>query len=281
MNKKDMVTRLIWQGEVYYRLKDVAELREVTVARLKRAIEKQNIPTTVIEGFGRMKWIEERYVNEIEIDEEIVYMRTEFKDYQRELDLKGTASALACAFLNKEFDTSKVVKETLDSMDNFATETTNERAKENKEKIKVMNELFEQEGVANKFYSFEFLVGNEINEMTVLINAEGRIVDSESFLVDCTTDNETLGYFREEIREYGGVYDTCQNLIQLDFGVPFECENMSVHLMNELLRNLSENEIKMFSNDWIDVELDNGGNYLGIKLDTFLDMLNEDIRVVA
>ena len=279
MNKKDMVTRLIFQNEVYYRLKDVAELRGVSVARLKRAIEKLNIPTTVIEGFGRMKWIEERYVNDIELDNEIVYMRTEFKDYQRELSLKGTASAIACMLFDKEVDTSKIVYDTMKDMDKFAEETNVKRKNEERKKVEIMNTIFEETNVAERFVSFEFLVGNEINQMTVLVDGEGKIVNDRHF-ADYIFDDETINELKLEIVECGGIYEECGDLFRLNFGEPFECDNMSVHLTNELLRNMSKNQIDMFSNDWFDVELDNG-KYIGVKLDTFLDMLNEDIRVVA
>ena len=279
MKKEEMVTRLIHMGETFYRLKDVAEMRNVSVAKLRKIIKEQNIESVTIEGFGRTKWIKEQHVNEIEINNEIVYMRTEFKDYQRELDLKGTANALACAFLNKEFDTSKVVKETLDSMDNFALANESEcNNQEDKRKIETFNQIFEELGVANRFHSFEFLVGNKINQMTVMINADGRIVQDKYFATSWLIDEENIGYIKDDINLDGGIFEENGELFRLDFGEPFECD--SVYLINELIRNMSRNKIDMFSNDWIDVGLDNG-EYLGIKFDTFLDMLNEDIRVVA
>lgn len=280
MKKEELVTRLIHMGETFYRLKDVAEMRNVSVAKLRKIIKEQNIETVTIEGFGRTKWIKEQYVNEIEIDNEIVYMRTEFKDYQKEFDLKSTTNAMACAFLNKEVDTSKVVKETLDSMDNFATANESECNQEDKRKIETFNQIFEELGVANRFHSFKFLVGNKINQMVVMINADGRIVQDKFFATSWLIDEENISYIKDDINFDGGIYENGE-LFRLDFGEPFECdENMSVHLMNELLRNIIENEIKMFSNNWIDVQLNNG-NYIGVDLDTFLDMLNNDIRVVA
>ena len=279
MKKEELVTRLIHKKEIYYRVKDIAEMRNVSVAKLRKIIKEQNIETVTIEGFGRTRWIKEEYVNEIEIDGTVDYMRTEVKDFKKEYKLKSVANAMACAFLNKkEVDTSKIVKETVDSMNEFAKGITNERAEKNRRRVETFNQIFEELGVANRFHSFEFLVGNEIHEITVLVGIDGRIVSDENFAIDYIFDDETINELKAEIVECGGLYQDCDEFFRLDFGEPFESD--SVHLINELLRNMSENEIKMFSNDWIDVRLDSG-NYLGIKFDTFLDMLNEDIRVVA
>lgn len=280
MKKEELVTRLIHMGETFYRLKDVAEMRNVSVAKLRKIIKEQNIETVTIEGFGRTKWINERQVNEIEIDGKVDYMRTEVKDFKREYELKGTINAMACLFLNKEeVDTSKVVYDTMKDMDNFAKANESECNQEDKRKIETFNQIFEELGVANRFHSFEFLVGNEINEMVVMINAEGRIVQDKYFATSLI-DEENIVYIKDDINFDGGIFEENGELFRLDFGEPFECENMSLHLANELLRNIIENEIKMFSNNWIDVQLNNG-NYIGVDLDVFLDMLNNDIKVVA
>ena len=281
MNKKDMVTRLIFQNEVYYRLKDVAQLREVTVARLKRAIEKLGIPTVTIEGFGRVKWIKEQYVSEIEINDEVVVMRTEFKDYQTELEIQGKITALANAFFNKETTVKEIVDKTEKSMNDFALSSyVNTRALEDNEKRQQWNEMFERCGIADRYRKIEFLVNNEVCEIGVFVNGEGKIVDGDSNAVfGCILDGETLELVETDLKD-GILYNESGEQIPLTFGEPFECKDMNMYLLNELIDSISRNGVDMFTNDWVDFKLDNGG-YVGVKLDTFLDMHNHKIVAVC
>ncbi|MEK4130191.1 hypothetical protein NYE67_10945 [Solibacillus sp. FSL W8-0474] len=72
-----MINRIIFEGQVFYKLADLAELFGVSVYKMKKATKTQDIQTR-LKGFGRVLFVLEENVCKIELNNEIKTLETKF-----------------------------------------------------------------------------------------------------------------------------------------------------------------------------------------------------------
>ena len=73
-----MINRTIFGGQVFYRIADLAELFDVSVYKMRKAIKEQNIKTTCLTGFGRCVFVLESDIAKINVYGEMKVLKTEF-----------------------------------------------------------------------------------------------------------------------------------------------------------------------------------------------------------
>ncbi|PHD69790.1 hypothetical protein [Bacillus toyonensis] len=78
-----MLNRVIYGGQVYYKVNDLGVLFGLKRYKMKKTLERQEIETTILKGFGRTLYILEDNVGKIEIGGEVTIIKTEFKEYMR------------------------------------------------------------------------------------------------------------------------------------------------------------------------------------------------------
>jgi hypothetical protein len=96
-----MLTRVIFKGEVFYRVVDLMELFDISPYKMKKAINDQKIPTTKLSGFGHVKFVKEEDVSAVEINGEITIIKTVKKPTKAELkkERKGLMKKGALIYL--------------------------------------------------------------------------------------------------------------------------------------------------------------------------------------
>ncbi|MFT7830051.1 hypothetical protein [Priestia megaterium] len=163
-----MTNRVIFDGKTYYKVKDLVELHEASLYKIKKAIKEQNIPTTTLDGFGRAKFIEEKDLNMLEIDGAITYMQTEVKDYRKELYMQATSGMLAHGFMktgvSKEEIFEKAIEKVAADLKYFANYENRdfEKIKEVKNVFETFNKLAEKYGYSNRIHYVNLLIDGEI-----------------------------------------------------------------------------------------------------------------------
>ncbi|OSY03797.1 hypothetical protein [Bacillus mycoides] len=75
-----MLNRVIYGGQVYYKVNDVAVLFELSQYKMKKVLEKQGIEKGKLAGFGRTLFILEKNVGKIEIGGEVTIIETKFEE---------------------------------------------------------------------------------------------------------------------------------------------------------------------------------------------------------
>lgn len=88
-----MLNRVIYGGEVYYKLTDLAELFDISQYKIRKAIKEQNIQITRLKGFGRSLFVLEKNVSTIEVNGEITIIKTEVKESQEKTKVVSTTKA--------------------------------------------------------------------------------------------------------------------------------------------------------------------------------------------
>lgn len=74
-----MLNRVIYGGEVYYKVADLAELFESSVYKMRKAVKELEIGER-LEGFGRMVFVSEKNVALIDVDCKTVKLKTKIKE---------------------------------------------------------------------------------------------------------------------------------------------------------------------------------------------------------
>lgn len=72
-----MINRVIYNGKVYYKVADLADLFEVSKYKMRNIIKTQDIGTT-LKGFGRAVFVMEENVAKIEVRNEVKILETRF-----------------------------------------------------------------------------------------------------------------------------------------------------------------------------------------------------------
>jgi hypothetical protein len=72
-----MINRIIYNGKVYYKVADLADLFEVSKYKMRNIIKTQDIGTN-LNGFGRALFVLEENVAKIEVRNEIKVLETKF-----------------------------------------------------------------------------------------------------------------------------------------------------------------------------------------------------------
>ncbi|MED0826573.1 hypothetical protein [Bacillus pacificus] len=126
-----MLARIIIGKEVYYKVKDVAVLFDLSQYKMKKTIEKQDIETKTLGGFGRTLYILEENVGKIEINnnDEIKITKTKVTGGIEKVEVKTAEEVPAEETKNEngevKFETEKEVETTVNNNDT-TTESNNE-----------------------------------------------------------------------------------------------------------------------------------------------------------
>ncbi|KMQ15292.1 hypothetical protein [Bacillus mycoides] len=75
-----MLNRVIYGGQVYYKVNDVAVLFDLSQYKMKKTLDKQGIEKGKLAGFGRTLFILEENVGKIEIGGEVTIIETKFEE---------------------------------------------------------------------------------------------------------------------------------------------------------------------------------------------------------
>ena len=73
-----MINRTIFNGQVFYRIADLALLFDVSAYKMRKAVKEQNIETKRLEGFGRCVFVLEADIAKINVYGEMKVLKTEF-----------------------------------------------------------------------------------------------------------------------------------------------------------------------------------------------------------
>ncbi|MED4267335.1 hypothetical protein [Priestia megaterium] len=74
-----MLNRVIYNGVVYYKVADLAELFDVSVYKMRKAIKEKNIGEK-LKGFGRMVFVSEENVALISVNCKTAVVKTDIKE---------------------------------------------------------------------------------------------------------------------------------------------------------------------------------------------------------
>ncbi|WP_458106277.1 hypothetical protein [Bacillus sp. PK5-004] len=72
-----MINRLIYNGKVYYKVADLAQLFDVSIYKIRKIVKTQDIRTT-LKGYGRAVFVLEENVAKIEVRNEVKILETKF-----------------------------------------------------------------------------------------------------------------------------------------------------------------------------------------------------------
>ncbi|KUH46056.1 hypothetical protein M2E15_2920 [Bacillus mycoides] len=154
-----MLNRVIYEGQVYYKVNDVAVLFDLSQYKMKKTLEKQGIKKGKLAGFGRTLFILEKNVGKIEVGGEITIIETEFKESMRKEAVKKADEVQAEETKNEkeevksETEKEKEVETTVNNNDiktELDTEKIEEPQEEHKRVIQKGRYLFVQFHKADK-----------------------------------------------------------------------------------------------------------------------------------
>ena len=86
-----MLNRVIYGGEVYYKVADLAELFESSVYKMRKAVKELEIGEP-LKGFGRMVFVSEKNVAKIDVDGKTAKVKTTVREKGRKF-MKEIAGA--------------------------------------------------------------------------------------------------------------------------------------------------------------------------------------------
>ncbi|MGX5612268.1 hypothetical protein [Bacillus toyonensis] len=139
-----MLNRVIYGGQVYYKVNDVAVLFELSQYKMKKTLSKQDIETTILKGFGRTSFILEKNVGKIEINnnDEIKITKTEVTGGIEKVEVKTAEEVPAEETKNEKeevkSETEKEVETTVNNNENTIESNTEEIEKLQEEHERVM-----------------------------------------------------------------------------------------------------------------------------------------------
>lgn len=258
MMKNNTVNRLLWEGKVYYRAKDLAkQLFKCSMYKINKAIKNSDIEVVKLDGIGG-KWIKEEDVQLIKIENESKMMKTSYKDLQEEIKTNiSFASLFRQLHPNDPRPEGIVIQDAIDkaynSVNNFNT-TSNSKQKD-EDTIKNLNEIFKKNGFAERIHKVKSVLNTkerDIEEFYVLIDQNGQVLDVFNYLY--STDKNLIesaekGYFDN--------YDYDEDKIVLTKGIPFKIDEEDI--INNLieLAKKSDTTISKCDADNIDITLKN------------------------
>ena len=201
MKENTTINRLIWEGKVYYRAKDLAiQLFKCSMYKINKAIKNSDIELQKLEGISG-KWIKEEDMTKISIDNESKMMKTFYKDLQEEIKKNlGFASFFRQLYQNDPRPESMIIQDSIDKAHDSVNSFTNTNNKKEEEDniVKKLNETMKKQEFAERIHKVKVLLDTEdrdIKEFYALINKNGQVLDVFNY-----------------------IYNTCEHLIE-------ECEN--------------------------------------------------------
>lgn len=151
-----MLNRVIYGGQVYYKVNDVAVLFDLSQYKMKKTLEKQGIEKGKLAGFGRTLFILEKNVGKIEIGGEVTIIETKFEESITKEPVKKADEVSAEETKNEKeevkSETEKEVETTVNNNDTTTESNTEEIEELQKEherlihKAKVLGVKFHKAG---------------------------------------------------------------------------------------------------------------------------------------
>lgn len=267
-----MINRIIFNDKVYYKKKDLKDLFEINDYKLNKIIKEQNIPTTILKGFGRTVWIEEKYVSSINIDGVYIKMQTKLYDYQtrlhENLKMKSFINALVSMNYQREIKTDIELQEEVIKETEKEFEPT--ELKEDKEQITngMINNLLEQEGYEERIYTAELKCDDKVFGLDFMFRNGEIFTDSHKYYM--TTDIENLRYTKKDIKQgkvldYDGRNDEDITVIEFTKG---EHKIVTPEIFLSALQKLLKGTMKKDSTDYTNF------NDVCLSDDMVLSMIN-------
>ncbi|HFK1735238.1 TPA: hypothetical protein ACGXP5_004853 [Bacillus pacificus] len=157
-----MLNRVIYGGQVYYKVNDLGELFELSPYRIKKTLTKQDIETTKLKGFGRTLFVLEGNISAIEVNGEITIIKTEYKESIQKKKVETADEVLTEETKNeKEEVKSETDKEVETSVNN--NENTNAP---NIDEIEKLQREHANLVTLGKHYGRKFLEGGKMDIAT-------------------------------------------------------------------------------------------------------------------
>ena len=279
-----MLTRVIFSdGKVYYRVKDLKKHFGVSDYKMRKIIKQGEIPTVKLEGFGNTKFIEEENMFLLEIGGGNIIMRTSYKDFQQSYEsnksMDGFFNFMYGDVIPKKTPEELFIK-TMEDMDSFEENTAREDKNKNEDEIKIekFNEFCEEYGYSERVRTVEFVQNNEMYQLDLIINGNGKIVDDTSTLIYCYSLESIEEYLREDIKNGYLADEDGKPRLYLTKGKPFKIPSQD-YLIKELFKLFRTTELDMDCTDWIRVPVDNGCDFI-VPINMFLALMNDNIKIV-
>lgn len=281
-----MLTRIIYEdSKVYYRIKDIKKYYNLSDYKMRKIIKESEVPTTRLDGFGRTKFIAEENMFLLEIEGGNMIVRTAYKDFQQSFEsnksMDGFFNFMCGGAIPKKTPEELFIK-TMEEMDNFeenaAREDKDKDKNEDETKIKKFNEFCEEYGYSERVRTVKFVQNNEIFQLDLIINGNGKIVDDTSTLIYCYSLECIEEYLREDIKNGYLADEDCRPRLILTKGKPFKIPSQD-YLIRELFKLFRTAELDMDCVDWVNVPVDNDGDFT-VPINMFLALMNDNIKIV-
>lgn len=279
-----MLTRIIFEdNKVYYRVKDIKKHLGVSDYMLRKIIKVSEVETVKLEGFGNTSFIREEDISLLDINGGGMIMRTEYKDFQQTYESNKSMDGFfnfMCGGAIPKKTTEELFIKTMEDMDSFEENAARENKNKNEDEIKIekFNKFCEEYGYSERVRRIKFVQNNEMYQLDLIINGNGKIVDDTSTLIYCYSLECVEEYLREDIKNGYLSDDDCRARLVLTKGKPFTIPSQD-YLFRELFKLFRTTELDMDCVDWINVHLDNGGDFT-VPINMFLALMNDNIRII-
>lgn len=278
-----MLTRIIYEdGKVYYRVKDIKKYFGLSDYKMRKIINECEVPTTTLDGFGKTKFIEEENMFLLEIEGGNMIVRTSYKDFQQTYksneSMDGFFNFMYGDVIPKKTPNELYIK-TMDEMDSFEENAVRKDKDKNEDetKIKKFNEFCEKYGYSERVRTVKFIQNNEMYQLDLIINGNGKIVDDTSTLIYCYSLESIEEYLREDIKNGYLADEDCRPRLYLTKGKPFTIPSQD-YLIKELFKLFRRGKLYMDCVDWVEVPVDTGG--FAVPINMFLALMNDNIKIV-
>lgn len=280
-----MLTRVIYEdGKVYYRVKDIKKYFGLSDYKMRKIIKQDEVPTTTLDGFGNTKFIAEENMFLLEIEGGNMITRTSYKDFQQTYksneSMDGFFNFMYGDVIPKKTPNELYIK-TMDEMDSFEENAVRKDKDKNEDetKIKKFNEFCEKYGYSERVRTVEFIQNNEMYQLDLIINGNGKIVGDTSILIYCYSLECVDEYLREDIKNGYLANEDSVECLTLTKGKPFTIPSQD-YLIKELFMLFRTAELDMDCVDWVSVHLDNGDDFT-VPINMFLALMNDNIRIIV
>ena len=272
--EKKFLTRLIYDGSVYYKLTDVKKYKGIKKGKLN------NINTITIPDFGRIKWVKEEDLPSLLIDGKHEFIvKTRYIDSLTELKTEASFACLVNAFTdkyNQRITEQECIDKAYERVNNFNT-TSEDEIKTNDINIyNRFNELAEIHGYEERVYWVDVLINGNFKRLAYIFNSKGEILDDADWLI--WNYEKYMNYLDEEMKT-GELWLDGEPYIKLNESNTYFQLPCKDYIINRLYMCFNRYEVSQSCNDWIDVTLPNDRTLL-YDIELLVGMLKCNIRIV-
>ncbi|MDU3337939.1 hypothetical protein [Paraclostridium bifermentans] len=270
-----MINRVIKDNEVYYAIADLCILFDCTKYKMNKAIKQAEIECIKI--FGNTRFVKEKDVDKIVINDINMTMKTTVKDFQAEIKSSMDAAKLAnfCFGIKKTDEDllSSVFKNTIKKFDkeDDHIEDTNEISED--QKMKVFNSICDRSNYSERIHKVvtKDSEKGEKHNLYVIVSGDETIRDAYSDLTieDYKKDLEN-GFVPGKDVEWDD-----EDKYLLTAGNPLNIDEVGILAL--LLNNKNNYEIT-FENE-VDIKLDND-EIVSVNDRIYFDLIHNGIKII-